>query len=194
MITISDVIEYLFCPRFTFFMHVLSIPQHEERRFKVQKGRDIHQARTKTNIAYLRKDLQVRRKSIAVYLSSATLGIVGIVDEVLFLRDGTASPLDYKFAEYDRALFRTNRIQSILYGMLIEEHFEVPVERGFLVYTRSDNRVVELPITGAARDEAKGIVAAVRGIIEQGTYPDPTPYPTRCIDCCYRRICEGAGK
>lgn len=194
MITISDVIEYLFCPRYVFFIHVLAIPQHEERRFKVQKGRDVHQARTKTNISHLRTDLQVERRAIATYLSSEELGVVGIVDEVLFLRDGTAAPLDYKFAEYDRAIFRTNRIQSILYGMLIEEHFQVSVPRGFLVYTRSGNRVIELPFTRKARDEAEGVVAAVNAIIADGTYPDPTPYPSRCIDCCYRRICEGAKK
>ena len=31
-ITVSDALEYLFCPRFVFFMHCLGIPQREERR------------------------------------------------------------------------------------------------------------------------------------------------------------------
>jgi CRISPR-associated exonuclease Cas4 len=38
-VTVSDALEYLFCPRFIFFMHCLGIAQREERRYKVQKGR-----------------------------------------------------------------------------------------------------------------------------------------------------------
>ena len=38
-VTVSDALEYLFCPRFIYFMHCLGIAQREERRFKVQKGR-----------------------------------------------------------------------------------------------------------------------------------------------------------
>ena len=34
IITISDVLEYLFCPRFIYFMYCLDIPQHEEKRYK----------------------------------------------------------------------------------------------------------------------------------------------------------------
>ena len=30
-ITVSDALEYLFCPRFIFFMHCLGIAQREER-------------------------------------------------------------------------------------------------------------------------------------------------------------------
>ena len=32
-VTVSDALEYLFCPRFIFFMHCLGIAQREERRF-----------------------------------------------------------------------------------------------------------------------------------------------------------------
>ena len=42
IITISDVLEYLFCPRFIYYIHCLDIPQYEESRFKVIKGREVH--------------------------------------------------------------------------------------------------------------------------------------------------------
>lgn len=47
MITPSEVIEYLFCPRFLYFMNCLKIPQHEELRYKVMKGRALHERREK---------------------------------------------------------------------------------------------------------------------------------------------------
>lgn len=48
-ITASDILKYLFCPRFTYFENYLDIPQHEEKRFKVQKGRIIHEDKVKLN-------------------------------------------------------------------------------------------------------------------------------------------------
>ncbi len=38
MITPSEVIEHIYCPRFTCFLNCLNIPQHEELRYKVLKG------------------------------------------------------------------------------------------------------------------------------------------------------------
>ena len=94
-ITASDILEYLFCPRFTYFENYLDIPQHEEKRFKVQKGRTVHEEKERINPEYLRKKIGCIERKKAVYLSSER-GIRGIVDEILFLNDGSAAPLDYK--------------------------------------------------------------------------------------------------
>jgi len=97
-ITASDILEYLYCPRFIYFENYLDIPQHQEKRFKVQKGRDVHDDKQRINPAYLRKKLGCIERKSSVYLSSAR-GIRGIVDEILFLDDGSAAPLDYKYAD-----------------------------------------------------------------------------------------------
>jgi len=103
-ITASQMLEYLYCPRFTYFEYVMDISQNEGQRFKVEKGRNIHEKVRKTNPEYFRKKLGVKDKKSDVYLASL-LGIRGVVDEVLFLDDDTAAPLDYKFAEYKNKLF-----------------------------------------------------------------------------------------
>jgi CRISPR-associated exonuclease Cas4 len=118
--------EYLFCPRYIYFLHCLDVPQHEEKRVKVMIGREAHHTRETSNISYLRRDLGVQRKERRVYLTSARIPVRGIADEVLFLGDGTVAPFDYKFAEYKERLFKTHRIQSVLYGMMIEERYGVP--------------------------------------------------------------------
>ena len=61
-ITPSIVIEYLYCPRFIYFMKILNIPQNEDRRFKVTKGREVHKFKELTNVDYLRKKLNVIKK------------------------------------------------------------------------------------------------------------------------------------
>ena len=118
-ITVSDALEYLFCPRFIFFMHCLGIAQREERRYKVLKGRELHEIREKVNRDYVRKKLNCTGKEISVYLTSHKYHFKGEVDEVLFLDDGTAAPLDYKYAEFKNTIYRTHKFQAALYGLLI---------------------------------------------------------------------------
>jgi CRISPR-associated exonuclease Cas4 len=189
-ITASDILEYLFCPRFTYFENYLDIPQHQEKRFKVQKGRTIHEHKVKLNPQYLRKKLKCVERKKSVYLSSATKGIRGIVDEILSLDDGTAAPLDYKYAEYKDVTFKNHKYQLAFYGQLIRENSEVPVNRGFIVYTRSRNKLIEVSINEQMYSELDKIISGLLDIIQKGVYPKPTKYKARCADCCYRNICE----
>ena len=188
-ITASQMLEYLYCPRFTYFEYVMDIPQNEGQRFKVEKGRNIHEKVRKTNQAYLRKKLGVKDKKSDVYLASP-LGIRGIVDEVLFLDDDTAAPLDYKFAEYKQKLFKTYRFQLIFYARLIKDNFQVPVKKGFIIYTRSKNRLVEISIKDKDFIDLEKIVDDMISIINNCRYPKPTSVKRRCPDCCYKNICE----
>jgi len=188
-ISVSDALEYLFCPRFIFFMHCLGIAQREERRYKVLKGRELHEAREKTNRDYVRKRLNCVRKEISVYLTSQKYHFKGEVDEVLFLEDGTAAPMDYKYAEFKDTIYRTHKFQAVLYGLLIMEHFGVEVKRGFVCYTRSNNQVVEIEFRQKDFDKAIQMVHEILMIIQRGYYPDGTKQKARCVDCTYRNIC-----
>lgn len=98
-ITITHVLEHLFCPRFTYFEHVLCVPERQERRWKVQKGREVHLERAKVNKLYLRKKLRVTKREFDVPLASESLRVRGVADEVLTFEDGTMGPFDYKFAK-----------------------------------------------------------------------------------------------
>jgi CRISPR-associated exonuclease Cas4 len=189
-LTASQMIEYLFCPRFTYFEYVLDIPQKEENRFKVQKGRQIHEKIRKTNPDYLRKKINAVKKQEDVYLKS-DMGIRGIVDEILFFDDGTAAPLDYKFAEYKNKIFSTYRFQLVFYGKLIMDNYHLPVHKGFLVYTKSKNKMIEIEFSPKDFLRLEKNIAAILAIIDKGIYPMATKSKNRCFDCCYKNICEG---
>lgn len=188
-ITATHLLEYLYCPRFIYFENVLDIPENQEKRFKVQKGRMVHEKVRKTNPEYLRKKIGVIDRKSDVYLASP-LGIRGIVDEVLFLDDDTAAPLDYKFAEYKNKLFKTYRFQLIFYARLIKDNFQIPINKGFIIYTRSKNKLVEVSIKDKDFIELEKIVDDMTNIIQNCRYPKPTSVKRRCPDCCYKNICE----
>lgn len=188
-LTPSDVLEYLYCPRFLYYERVLGIPEHQELRQKVQMGRELHDRKERENASYLRKKVNVQEKRIDVELHSDRLGLSGRVDEVLLLADGEAAPLDYKFAEWSGVVYENHRIQSMLYGLLIEEAFSRDVSRGYLVFVRSQHHVEELSFTAVDRERAVTVLEEMHAILQRGYYPAATRWKARCPDCCYRNIC-----
>jgi CRISPR-associated exonuclease Cas4 len=188
-ITPSEVIEYMFCPRFVYFMNVLGIDQHEHRRHLVSKGRDIHNLKLVQNKEYLRTKIGVKDKLLDAYLSSPSLHLVGKIDEVLFLNDGTAAPLDYKYAFWENKIYNTHRIQQCLYALLIEENFNVVSQKAFLVYVRSKNHLEEFAISQAMKKKALDILDDIFKIITIGSFPNVQTSTRKCEDCTYRNIC-----
>ena len=188
-ITPSIVIEYLYCPRFIYFMKVLNIPQNEETRFKVQEGREVHKYKSLTNQDYLRKKIGVIKKESEQELYSEKYSIHGKVDEILFLDNGTAIPLDYKYAEYKDKIFSTYRNQIIMYSMMIEDIYNVKSNKGYIVYTRSKNHIEEIEIKLEEKEEIMEIIENILEIINKGIFPNATKAKSKCEDCCYRNIC-----
>ena len=170
-------------------MNCLSIPQHEEQRYKVLAGREIHEKKVKINKDYLRKKLNCNKRETNVYLASGKYHLKGVIDEVLFLKDGTAAPLDYKFAEYKERLFRTHKVQSTFYAILIKENYKVEVNRGYICYTRSKNLIKTIDFRESNFRKAVETIDNALKIIQTGYYPNATKYSSKCIDCCYKNIC-----
>jgi CRISPR-associated exonuclease Cas4 len=167
----------------------LAVPERQDRRALVQRGRQSHEERRKINPHYLRKKLGVVARQFDVPMASPALGVRGSVDEVLTLADGTMAPFDYKFAEYPGHVYENQKMQSALYGLLIQETFGVPVRKGFLCYIRSKHRVIDLDHTAADFVEARRVLDEVLTVIQQGLFPRATRWKARCRDCCYRNIC-----
>ena len=186
-ITPSHIIEYLYCPRYTFYEYILRIPQHEDKYFKVTKGREVHEQKARQNMEYLRRRLGVVSKHLNQYLTNDLLR--GEVDEILLFEDGTMAPLDYKFAQYKDKVYETYRTQLFCYAWLIEENYGKSVNRGYLVYTRSKNKLVEIKITAKDKEQVKTTADEIKRLLAESRYPKATPYKKRCLNCTYRNIC-----
>jgi CRISPR-associated exonuclease Cas4 len=170
-------------------MNCLCIDQNEDKRYKVLKGREIHEGKERVNIDYLRKRIGCVDKEISVYMASDKYHIHGLVDEVLILSDDTMAPLDYKYAEYRDTIFRTHRYQSIFYALLVKENYGREVRRGYICYIRSKNLLKEIQITDKNFLELQNMIAEIVNISQKCHYPKGTKFKAQCIDCCYRNIC-----
>lgn len=183
----SQIIEYLYCPRYTYFEYVLRIPQYEDKFYKVTRGRELHNEKLERNKEYLRKKIGAVNKYTDQYLGIE--GLRGKVDEVLQLNDQTFAPLDYKFAVWKDKVYETYKQQLYCYAVLIEQNFNTKVEKGFLVYTRSKNKLIEIAIPPEAKTEVKESMQKMLIIIEQNKFPRATKFKKRCVNCTYRNIC-----
>ncbi|WP_346930183.1 CRISPR-associated protein Cas4 [Clostridium sp.] len=188
-VTPSDIIEFLYCPRFIYYMKNLGIRQYEENRFKVQIGREKHLDKKSQNVNQVRKRIGGVSKEQEKYLVSKSYGIKGTVDEIYLLNDGTYAPLDYKFAEYKDKNFETYKTQMAMYGLVIEDVYKAKVNKLFLVYIRSKNLVKEIELDDKLRKKCVKYINDYKKIVD-GYYPKATASKARCIDCCYRNICE----
>jgi len=115
-----------------------------------------------------------------------------VVDEIIFFNDGSAAPLDYKYAEYKNKIYRTHRYQLVFYAKLIQENFNVEVNKGYVVYTRSKNKLVEIELKKADFTKLGNMVRKIVAIIYKCHYPAPTRYKKSCLDCCYKNICDSS--
>jgi len=170
-------------------MLYLKISQHEGKRYKVQRGKDSHQRKLKVNKSYLRKKIGVKEKIIDQKLYSTKYNIHGIVDEILFLEEGTAASLDYKFAKYKERTFLTHKYQAAMYSLMIEDNYNVEVEKAFIVYIRSKNKLVKIDLKNEIYNDLQNILNEIINIIQKGYFPKRTKYKSRCRDCTYRNIC-----
>ena len=170
----------------TFIKAYLALPKF---RLESEFGTWLYRISLNHTKDYLRKKLGCIKKENSVYLASSKYHLRGIVDEVLFLNDGTLAPIDYKYAEYNERLYQTYKIQSVLYALLIKENFQSEVDRGYVCYVRSRNLIKELPISPNDYNHAIEIVNNILKIIQTGFYPKKTKNKSKCIDCCYKNIC-----
>ncbi len=186
-ITPSQIIEFLYCARYTYYEYVLMIPQFEEKYHKVMRGRELHLERARQNVDYLRKRIGVTDKKLNQYLTNDLLR--GEVDEVLWLKDGTMAPLDYKFARYEGKVYETYQTQLYCYAWLIRENYGREVNQAYLVYTRSQNKLVKIDVEEAHIRKVKKAAQQINEIITRNLYPKATKYKKRCVNCTYRNIC-----
>ncbi len=186
-LTPSQIIEYLYCPRFTYFEYVLKIPQNEHKFHKVIKGRQVHTEQQQKNKSYLRKKIGVVKKYTNQYLTNQVLR--GEMDEVLELKDGTMAALDYKFAQFKDRIYDTYKTQLFCYSWLIEDSFRKEVKKAFLVYTRSNFKLIEIPVKDEDKRRVKQASQDILNIIQNNYFPKATKYKKRCITCTYKNIC-----
>ena len=187
MISVTNVVENVFCPKFTYYGLVMGLAQYEEKRGAVISGKKHHAVAEKTNKSVIPKDL-VGRKISSQKFYSKKHGYVGIIDHCI-ITDDEVVLIERKYS--DRAhVQNTIKVQLGLLAILIEENLHRPVRVAYVIFTKDGSRTeIKVEIDKDIRRYALDMLEETRGIINTALMPK-SHYDKRCVNCCYSKICD----
>jgi len=131
--------------------------------------------------------LQEGERTFNLWLESVELGLRGRMDMAVRIGDQEAIPVEYKDSP-GRAGPHLER-QLAAYGLLLEEAWGLPVRRGFL-YFIPQRRSKEVPLTAELYGQVRGMVEAMRRMVEGEAMPSPARQRRKCVACEFRRFCN----
>ena len=163
MIDVSDVVQYLYCPRKVYFIRVAGI---RITKPKMEEGKAAH-SDARRSLKRFAEKLEGELLT-NLYLESERYGLKGVVDAVVKAGDGVY-PIDVKLSRFENLTYAW-KMQITAYAMLVEEGFGERVEKGF-IYLAGKGKFLNVPIQPEDRKALERIVAEVEEILRSGKYP-----------------------
>jgi CRISPR-associated exonuclease Cas4 len=187
MIRISDIKQYIYCPRVIFYHHCLMVDK--KKTYKMEHGSSEHEIiELLENRRKLKSyGLSEGKKEFEKFIQSDTLS--GRLDLLISTeKDGFKYyyPVDYKHTKSVQA----NHIYQIVgYALLLEQVYETNVDTGF-IYLIPAKKIEKIDVTNDLKIKCKNIIKEIDKILQSDVLPEPTDYRSRCIDCEFNRFCD----
>jgi CRISPR-associated exonuclease Cas4 len=182
---VNDIKQYAYCPRIVFYQY--SMPVEKKATWKMEQGKieeaEIDRLERRRKLSRYR--LVEGERRFHFRLSSARLGLNGKLDLLIDSPEGLF-PVDFKWTT--ERPHRNHVFQLCAYALLLEDHFQQPVTKGF-VYLIPVSDAVVFDLTRDLKDQTRTMLEEIRRMIEAEEMPPPTPVRNRCADCEYRNFC-----
>lgn len=190
LLEVTDLKQYDYCPRIPYYRYCL--PRIRPITYGMQAGIQAHEEETareerRSLRAY---GLADGERFFDVLLRSESLGFVARID--LAIRREVipeAIVVDYKLSREPAGSHF--RLQIATYALMLEEAWQLPVQRGFL-YHIPQRQAEEIPITPALRRKVLQTRAAILESVLRETIPPPPRNRAKCVSCEFRRFCNDA--
>jgi len=145
-ITVFDIVQYYYCPRKVYFLHVLGVPVVVRK--KMAYGQEVHDRERRRMMERKRiygfgRDL-VEEVFQGQRIEVPELGLRGQVDVALKLKTGEFLPVDTKYTD-DVVVQRQYRKQLDAYALLLDYRFDTNVTRGIIYFSKQHKtRVIDV--------------------------------------------------
>jgi CRISPR-associated exonuclease Cas4 len=163
------------------------MPVEKKPTWKMEQGKieeaEIDRLEQRRKLSGYRLAEGVRR--FHFWLTSQRLGLNGKLDLLIDSPEGLF-PVDFKWTT--GRPHRNHVFQLCAYALLLQDHFERPVTRGF-VYLIPVSDAVVFDLTNDLKDQTKTMLSEIRRMVEREEMPPATPVRNRCADCEYRNFC-----
>jgi len=188
LVTVSDIVQYYYCPRKVYFLRVLGVPFVARR--KMEYGKDIHDRERRRmmerNRIYGFKRELVEEVIQKLRIEAAEIGLVGQVDVALKLKTNEYLPVDTKYTD-EVEVQRQYRKQLHAYALLLDHKFNTNVTRG-VIYFAKQHRLRLVRITGEDKKTLLREVDEIRMMISTEATPRKVS-PEKCGYCEVKKYC-----
>jgi len=185
IISVTNVVEHGFCPKFTYYGLVLGLRQYEEKRGTVQAGKYLHSKHEKRNINFLPSGME-GKKLVALTYYSKTHNFIGKIDEAIE-KDDEIVLIERKYTD-TVIIGPTINIQIGLLSILLEENVKKPVNRAILIFSKTGRKIVNFNVSEEVKQYSLKKLDEVKNILSNGINPDSW-FDGRCMNCCFNRVC-----
>jgi CRISPR-associated exonuclease Cas4 len=189
MLSVSDVKQYLYCPRVPYFQHVMPVPRPVTYKMQHGKMQHVELDRLEKRRGYRSYGLREGERWFHYALASQKLGVQGVIDLVVVYEvHGQRRYLPVEFKYQDGPVPTNVKYQLTLYAMMLEEAFGTEVREGvvYQIPTKSWRRV---RVTEEMQRYVRHTLEALRHMMVKELFPEPRSR-ARCTDCEYRRYCN----
>lgn len=183
---VSDLRQYLYCPRIIYYHYCL--PQIRPVTYKMTAGKEAQES----------EEQREQRRSLRTYgladgeryfnldVESEAWELRGRLD-LAIRRAAEAIPVEYKDSPGRAGPHVT--LQLAAYGMLLETLWQLPAQRGFIYFIPA-RRAREITLTPDLRAQVHSVVEAINAIIRTESMPPPPAQRAKCASCEFRRFCN----
>jgi len=184
-LTATDLKQWAYCRRIPYYRYVM--PVKFAPTYPMQRGRNVEAAvvAMERRRGWRRYGLEAGERRFGVWLRSERMGLSGKLD-LLIVTDKACFPVDFK--DTAGGVRANHRMQLAAYALLAEEAYGRPARTGF-IYAIPARQLLEVPIGKRERDAVIEAARAMREMVEEGRFPEPTPVRARCVACEYRNFC-----
>ncbi len=175
-ITPTDVKQYVFCPRVTYFTKVMRVkPIMGSQQKAGQKSHDKLVDLEKRRKSLLKSNLEmnVDSKEYDVDLRSEYLGVQGRLDMLVMTAEGEPIPVEFKNMKSNKGnVHIDHKYQVIVLALLVEENMN-KIVRQCLVHYLPEDKTVQLPITSGLKRRAKFYLNRIAEMLREEALPKP---------------------
>jgi CRISPR-associated exonuclease Cas4 len=192
---VTDIKHYIYCPRLVYFDKVL----HATPVFGSQQedSKELHEDYVKKELRrkdaiYYSPEFVGAEKLLFTPLVSCNLRLQGNVDCIIKTASGEYVPVDYKNMASDKGrIWMDHKYQLVAYALLVEDHFNTVVKRGFVNYI-PETLILHLEITPIMKSYVKRVLGHIKRIIKEEELPPIRVAKQKCTGGCgHKQTCQG---
>lgn len=187
VLTVTDLKQWEYCQRIVYFERCL--PNIRPTTYLMRQGQALHQDQPRHAVRRVLPDELQGERLFGVRYFSPSLGLSGLLDEVIRTSDGQIIPVDYKSTQ---SLANNHKLQLACYALLIEAIEGVSVTVGY-IYLMPKRQTVRVPLDDALKQKAQATIDRIRTMIEKEAMPAKTTNANLCVGCEFRRFCNDVG-